>query len=106
MAEGHHSTDYSSEGDGVITTAARYESEDDPRVARLEKELACRDEVIVALQHVIRDLRHELENLRADNRYAEFALEPSDSEDAEHFGRHATLRATRPLPQIADALAG
>jgi hypothetical protein len=29
----------------------------------------------VALQHVIRDLRHELENLRAEHRYAAFALE-------------------------------
>ena len=52
-----------------------YELEGDSRVAKLQRELACRDEVIVALQHVIRDLRHELENLRAEHTYALFALE-------------------------------
>jgi len=52
-----------------------HELEGDPRVARLQEELACRDDVIVALQHVIRDLRHELENLRAEQTYAVFALE-------------------------------
>jgi hypothetical protein len=52
-----------------------YELEGDPRVERLQRELACRDEVIVALQHVIRDLRHELENRRAEHTYAVFALE-------------------------------
>ena len=68
--------------EGGITAAAPYQREGDPRVARLQKELACRDEVIVALQHVIRDLRHELENLTAEHRYAAFALEPLHSEDA------------------------
>lgn len=52
-----------------------YELEGDPRLARLREELACRDNVIVALQHVIRDLRHELENLRTEHLYAAFALE-------------------------------
>ena len=51
-----------------------YESEGDLRLARLREELSCRDEVIVALQHVIRDLRHEVENLRTEHVYAEFAL--------------------------------
>ncbi len=60
-------------GNGV--TAAVHDLEGDSRVARLRKELDCRDEVIVALQHVIRDLRHELENLRAEQTFAEFALE-------------------------------
>ena len=44
-------------------------------MARLHEGLTARDELIVALQHVIRDLRHELENLRAAPRYAEFARE-------------------------------
>ena len=52
----------------------------------LQEGLAARDEIIVALQHVIRDLRHELENLRAGPRYAEFAREalrlcPAQPED-------------------------
>jgi hypothetical protein len=50
----------------------------------LREEVACRDEIIVALQHVIRDLRHELENLRAENRYASFACEAGHSLIAEH----------------------
>jgi len=49
---------------GAIAAAASHEPEGDPRLARLQEELACRDEIIVALQHVVRDLRHELENLR------------------------------------------
>jgi hypothetical protein len=32
----------------------------------LHKQLLERDEIIVALQHVIRDLRHEIENLRVE----------------------------------------
>jgi hypothetical protein len=39
-------------------------------VTRLREQLAERDEIIVALQHVIRDLRHEIENLRAEEAYA------------------------------------
>jgi hypothetical protein len=42
-------------------------------VTRLQEQLAERDEIIVALQHVIRDLRHEIENLRAEDAYALFA---------------------------------
>jgi hypothetical protein len=69
----------SSKGEGVIATA-RYELEEDPRVARLRRELRSRDEVIVALQHLIRDLRHELENVRAEHTYAVFALEGTHPE--------------------------
>lgn len=47
---------------------------------RLRDEVACRDEIIVALQHVIRDLRHELENLRVEHVYAGFAWEALDGE--------------------------
>jgi len=56
----------------------------------LREELACRDEIVVALQHVIRDLRHELENLRAENRYALFACEPVHSLRPEHAGEALT----------------
>jgi hypothetical protein len=56
----------------------------------LREEVACRDEIVVALQHVIRDLRHELENLRAENRYALFACEPGHSLRAEHAGEALT----------------
>jgi len=55
--------------------AAPYELEGDPRVARLQEDLASRDEIIVALQHVVGDLRHELENLRVEHVYAAFACE-------------------------------
>jgi hypothetical protein len=37
-------------------------------VARLREQLAERDEIIVALQHVIRDLRHEVVNLSVGER--------------------------------------
>jgi hypothetical protein len=40
----------------------------------LRDQLAERDEIIVALQHVIRDLRHEIENRRVEDVYAEFAV--------------------------------
>jgi hypothetical protein len=53
-------------------TTASYES-DSTGVLRLREQLAERDEIIVALQHVIRDLRHEIENLRAEDAYALFA---------------------------------
>jgi hypothetical protein len=39
-------------------------------VSRLRDQLAERDEIIVALQDVIRDLRHEIENLRVEDAYA------------------------------------
>ena len=64
-------------GEGV--TAVSFESGGDPHVAVLRKELACRDEIIVALQHVIRDQQHELENLRVENRFAVFACERSQA---------------------------
>lgn len=44
-----------------------------PVVVRLRDQLAERDEIIVALQHIIRDLRHEIENLRVEDVYATFA---------------------------------
>ena len=50
----------------------------------LRQEVACRDEIIVALQHVIRDLSHELESLRAKNRYALFACEAGHTLTSEH----------------------
>ena len=46
----------------------------------LREELACRDEIILALQHVIRDLRHELENLRVEHAYGLFACRASVDE--------------------------
>jgi hypothetical protein len=67
---------------GPTTTAARYELEEDPRLARLREELDQRDEIIVALQHVIRDLRHELENVRAEHVYAVFAHRAPPSQRA------------------------
>jgi hypothetical protein len=70
----------SSEGEGVTTTAAPSEPGEDPRLARLRKEVECRDEIILGLQHVIRDLRHELENLRVEHVYAVFACEASVDE--------------------------
>jgi hypothetical protein len=60
----------------------RYQVEGDSRVARLQEELGCRDEIIVALQHVVRELRHELENLRAEHRYGMYALETAEAIDA------------------------
>jgi hypothetical protein len=70
-----------------------HEPERDSRVEMLKKELACRDEVIVALQHVIRDLRHELENLRVENRYAVFACEarhtPTSEDEREAYASSA-----------------
>jgi hypothetical protein len=46
----------------------------------LREDLACRDEIIVALQHVVRDLRHELANLRVEHVYALRAVEGSSPE--------------------------
>jgi cell division protein FtsB len=39
-------------------------------LARLQEQLAERDEIIVALQQANLDLRHEIENLRTDRAYA------------------------------------
>ncbi len=52
-------------------------------MANLKAELAARDEIIVALQHVIRDLRHEIENLRVEHLYAIFVCEAARSEAVE-----------------------
>ena len=49
-------------------------------LARLREHVAERDEIIVALQHVIRDLRHEIENLQAETAYAAYANRPSGVE--------------------------
>ena len=56
----------------AIATAAPGEL-DDPIVMRLQEQLTERDEIIVALQHVIRDLRHEIENMRVEDAYVVFA---------------------------------
>lgn len=58
---------------GVATTALGPHAVEPATTARLRDQLAERDEIIVALQHVIRDLRHELENLRVETAYAAFA---------------------------------
>jgi hypothetical protein len=42
-------------------------------VARLQQQLTERDEIIVALQHVVRSLHHEIENRRVEVAYAAFA---------------------------------
>jgi len=39
-------------------------------LARLQEQLAERDEIIVTLQQANLDLRHEIENLRTDRAYA------------------------------------
>ena len=39
-------------------------------LARLQHQLAERDEIIVTLQQANLDLRHEIENLRTDRAYA------------------------------------
>ncbi|HEY5694211.1 MAG TPA: hypothetical protein VIR14_06860 [Gaiellaceae bacterium] len=57
----------------AVAIAAPYESEAEARIERLRDELADRDEIIVALQHIVRDLRHEIENARAEHVYAAFA---------------------------------
>jgi cell division protein FtsB len=59
---------------GATTTAALDGVEGVNVVARLRQQLAERDEIVVALQHVIRDLRHEIDNLRAEQAYAAFAI--------------------------------
>lgn len=73
----------------MAAAATTYEYRDDTRVARLQEELAGRDEIIVALQHVIRDLRHEIENLRADRDYMAFARGAPDSSDSAVVCRQA-----------------
>jgi hypothetical protein len=64
----------------AVATTGLDEAEGDPRMARLRDELDGRDEIIVALQHVIRDLRHEIENLRAERVYLVLAGGGSDSD--------------------------
>lgn len=58
---------------GVTTTALRPHAVEG-MTERLRGQLAERDEIIVALQHAIRDLRHEVENLRVETAYAAFAM--------------------------------
>jgi hypothetical protein len=60
----------------VITTAAPRDGSEPVAFARLREQLAERDEIIVALQHVIRDLRHEIDNLSAERAYATLAHLP------------------------------
>ena len=57
---------------GVATRALRLHAAEPGTTARLRDQLAERDEIIVALQHVIRDLRHEVENLRVETAYVAF----------------------------------
>ena len=57
----------------VATTALSHDPEPNS-IARFRDQLAERDEIIVALQHVIRDLQHEIENLHAEEVYATFAV--------------------------------
>lgn len=59
-------------------------------VARLQEQLAERDEIIVALQHVIQDLRHEIDNLHAEDSYARFVR-------ADVGGRAPVRRAYCPI---------
>ena len=47
-------------------------------VARLQQQLAERDEIIVALQHVIRELYHEVENRRVEGAYLALACSAHD----------------------------
>lgn len=58
---------------GVASTALWPQAIEPATTARLREQLAERDEIIVALQHVIRDLRHEVENLRVETAYAVLA---------------------------------
>ncbi len=58
---------------GVGTRAPWPHAVEPATTERLRDQLAERDEIIVALQHVIRDLRHEVENLRVETAYAVFA---------------------------------
>jgi hypothetical protein len=60
----------------VATTALGRHVVGPATASRLRDQLAERDEIIVALQHVIRDLRHEVENLRVESAYAAFAHAP------------------------------
>ena len=53
----------------AITTAALHPVSVDERLTRLREQLAERDEIIVALQYVICDLRHEIDNLRAEQMF-------------------------------------
>lgn len=57
----------------MATTALRPHRVEPATSERLRDQLAERDEIIVALQHVIRDLRHEVENLRVQTAYAALA---------------------------------
>ena len=52
------------------TPALEGATENGERVTRLQQQLAERDEIIVALQHVVLDLRHEIENLRSEHAWA------------------------------------
>jgi hypothetical protein len=56
-----------------LTSHAALDSVERAGTARLREQLAERDEIIVTLQHVIRDLRHEIENLHVEDAYAALA---------------------------------
>jgi hypothetical protein len=84
------------------TTAASDGSERDSRVARLQEELARRDEIVVALQHVIRDLRHENENLRTEHVYVAFARGAPSSDRAGLCGQAPPVH----MPGVGEESAG
>lgn len=62
---------------GVVSFAARSGGSEPAAsfdlVTRLQQQLTERDEIIVALQHVVRALYHEIENRRVEVAYAAFA---------------------------------
>lgn len=65
-----------------MTAAAAIEHNGGMLAARLQQQIAERDEIIVALQHVIRELHHEVENCRAAEAYAALALSQATNPQA------------------------
>jgi vacuolar-type H+-ATPase subunit F/Vma7 len=63
----------------LVTSLGAAETLEDAGSTRLREQLAERDEIIVVLQHVIRDLRHEIDNLRAEHAFAALARRGRES---------------------------
>jgi hypothetical protein len=57
----------------LVTSLGVAEVLEDTGSTRLREQLAERDEIIVALQHVICDLRHEIDNLHAEHVFGALA---------------------------------